>query len=530
MKVLGTGLLAGLVAALFMTVVLVLLRLFLGVGLPAELGGDRFLPTLSVQEFLTLLGNNGGPIAAKRKALLSGFAGQLGVGVAFGVLYASIAEVGRAQDAERPRPFGLSIAGALFVGVTLVVIWAATLAALWPTLGTNNRGLPPGIAVVVTAIGYFAFYASYGVALILVHRFVTSRRPLREAAPVGEPIGRRAFLAGAGGVVLAAASGGLVKKVYDDSTLSYDGLRYQGADVKPITPNDRFYVVTKNIVDPNPTKAAWRLTVEGAVQKPRTYDFDDIASMPSVEQEMTLGCISNGLGGGLMSNAVWKGTPLRNLLEDVNPKSGVVDALVHAADGFTHDVRFEKLMEATTIVAYEMNAEPLPQRHGYPARILVPGYYGEGSVKWVNRIELYERPVEDRYYGKQGWKSEHYKMVSRFDTARFDPRQPIRAREIELKAGETVTLRGIAFSGDKGISKVEISTDGEQSWDEANIDYAPSRIVWAFWSYEWRPESPGSRELVVRATDGDGNPQIGRKINGIFDGATGYDTLTARVQ
>jgi hypothetical protein len=276
-KVLGTGLLAGLVAALFMTVVLVLLRLFAGVGLPAELGGDRFLPTFSVDEFLALLGRNGGPIAAKRKALLSGFGGQLGVGVAFGVLYAFIVELGRARDPERPRPFGVSITGALFVGVTLIVIWAVTLAVLWPTLGTNNRGLLPGIAVVVTAIGFLVLYASYGAALILVHRFITSRRPLREPSPVGEPIGRRAFLAGAGGVVLAAASGGLVKKIYDDSTLSYDGLRYQGADIKPITPNDRFYVVTKNIVDPNPTKAAWRLTVDGAVEKPRTYDFDAIA-------------------------------------------------------------------------------------------------------------------------------------------------------------------------------------------------------------------------------------------------------------
>jgi hypothetical protein len=390
-----------------MTVVLVLLRLFVGVGLPAELGGDRFLPTFSVNEFLSLLGRNGGPIAAKRKALLSGFGGQLGVGVAFGVLYAFIAELGRARYPEWPRPFGVSVTGSLFVGVTLAVIWAVALAVLWPTLGTNNRGLLPGIAVVVTAIGFLVLYASYGIALILVHRFITSRRPLREPSPVGEPIGRRAFLAGAGGVVLAAASAGLVKKIYDDSTLSYDSLRYQGADIKPITPNDRFYVVTKNIVDPNPTKVAWRLTVDGAVEKPRTYDFDDIASMPSVEQEMTLGCISNGIGGGLMSNAVWKGTPLRNLLEDVNPNSGVVDALVHAADGYTHDVRFEKVMEETTIVAYEMNGEQLPQRHGYPARILVPGYYGEGSVKWVNCIELHDRPIEDRYYGKQGWKSEH---------------------------------------------------------------------------------------------------------------------------
>src|SRR5215210_1297794 len=141
-KVLGAGLLAGLVAALFMTVVLALLRLFVGVGLPAELGGDRFLPTLSVGEFLGLLGRNGGPIAAKQKALLSGFGGQLGVGVAFGMLYALIAELGRGRDPERPRPLGVSISGVLFVGVTLVVIWDVSLAVLWPTLGTNNRGLP----------------------------------------------------------------------------------------------------------------------------------------------------------------------------------------------------------------------------------------------------------------------------------------------------------------------------------------------------------------------------------------------------
>jgi len=529
-KVLAAGFLAGLVAALFMTVVLALLRLFVGVGLPVELGGDRFLPTFDVNEFLRLLSRNGGPIAAKRKALSSGFGGQLGVGVAFGVLYAFIAELGRRRDPERLRPLGASRSGALFVGVTLVVIWAVTLAVLWPTLGTNNRGLLTGVAAVVTALGFLVLYASYGIALILVYRFITSRRPLREPAPVGEPIGRRAFLAGAGGVVLAAASGGLVKKIYDNSTLSYDGLKYEGADIKHITPNDRFYVVTKNIIDPNPTKAAWRLTVDGAVEKPRTYDFDDIASLPSGEQEMTLGCISNGIGGGLMSNAVWKGTPLRNLLEDVGPKSGVVDVLVHAVDGYTHDVRFEKIMEETTNLAYEMNGEPLPQRHGYPARILVPGYYGEGSVKWTNRIELYERPVEDRYYGKQGWKSEHFKTVSRFDSSRFDPRQPNRAGEIKLGAGETVTLRGRAFSGDKGISKVEVSTDGGRSWDEANIDYSPSRIVWAFWSYTWRPESSGNHKLMVRATDDDGNPQIGRSINGISDGATGYDTLTANVQ
>jgi hypothetical protein len=174
-KVLAAGLLAGLVAALFMMVVLVLLRLFVGVGLPVELGGDRFLPTFDVKEFLRLLGNNGGPVAAKRKALTSGFGGQLSVGVAFGVVYALIAELGRRRDPERPRPLGVSISGALFVGVTLVVIWAVTLAVLWPTLGTNNRGLLTSVASVVTAVGYLVLFASYGITLILAYRFITSR-------------------------------------------------------------------------------------------------------------------------------------------------------------------------------------------------------------------------------------------------------------------------------------------------------------------------------------------------------------------
>lgn len=520
---LGAGLLAGVVAAFIMTLVLTLLRLALGVPLIADVGSDRFLPTFNVSDFLALLGDAGGLIPAKRTALLSGFGGQLAAGVAGGLAYAIVVEFATRRDPEREWRFGINRAGVLFVALVVAVLWIATVVVLWPVLAANNVGLPPVAASVSTAVGLLVAYASFGVALILVYRFITSSSPLRQPAPIGQPVGRRAFLAGAGGLAVAMASAGGIRKLYNDSTLPYDGLRYSGADVKPITPNDSFYIVTKNIVDPYPKKAAWRLRVDGLVDTPTTYDFDDIASMPSVEQEQTIACISNAVGSGLISNAVWSGTPLRNLLMDVGPKEGVVDVKLHAADGYTHDVGFEKIMEETTFLAYGMNGEPLPQRHGFPARILVPGYYGEGSVKWVTRIELFERDVEDEYYGKQGWQAQHFNTISRFDNERFDPMLP-------AKMGEAVTLKGIAFSGDRGISKVEVSTDDGGSWEETRIDYSPSRIAWTFWSHEWRPEKPGDHVLVVRATDGDGDLQIERASSINPNGASGYHKINTRVE
>ena len=359
-KTLGAGLMAGLVAVLFMTLVMALLRLFVGVPLPAELGGDRFLPLFNVSQFLRILAESGGPIASKRTALLSGWGGQIAVGVAGGLAYAFIVEWGRKKAPERTWRFGVSRNGALFVAITVLLLWLGSVVVLWPTLGTNNLGLLPFPASFVTAFGFLISYASYGVALILTYRLVTSREPVRRPAPVGQPVGRRAFLAGGAGMVLALASGGFVRRISETSTLPYDGMGYKGTGVMPITPNDKFYVVTKNIIDPQPAKAAWRLRVEGTVDNPRTYNFEEIASMPSVEQEMTLECISNAVGGGLMSNAVWKGVRLRKLIEEAGPRTGAVDVLLHAADGYTHDVEFEKAMEETTLLAYEMNGEPLP--------------------------------------------------------------------------------------------------------------------------------------------------------------------------
>jgi DMSO/TMAO reductase YedYZ molybdopterin-dependent catalytic subunit len=536
-RVFGAGLLAGLVAALFMIVVMALLRFILGIPLPSEMGGDRFLPYIGVFSFLSLLGEFGGPSGAKTLALLATFEGQVVVGGIIGVLYAVI--VGRGRDPERTiRRFDISRRGGLFVVVAIALVWLVTLGLFsglgwpWSVLSANNLGVPPGWASVMTVLGLLISYASYGLILVVVYSFITGRvvrrRPTTdgetgEPESTGRPVGRRAFLAGAAGVLLALSSDWLTRRLVQDSTIMYDGTSYLGTDLQHITPNDQFYIVTKNIIDPDPQKAPWRLQVTGQVDQPRTYSFDDLAALPSVDQEMTLKCISTGVSGGLMSNAVWTGVPLARLIEDAGPKPGVVQVRISGVDGFTHLASFDKAMEETTLVAYEMNGEPLPQRHGYPVRVLVPGYYGEASVKWVTRVELFDTNDVEAYYEKQGWDPTNVHTSSRIDS-------PEDGQSLDLSRSSKIPIKGVAFSGDRGISKVEVSTDGGDSWQEANIDYEGTKLTWVFWSYDWRPDGTGKYQLMARATDDDGNVQTSEQQGGAPSGSTGYHMITAQVE
>jgi DMSO/TMAO reductase YedYZ molybdopterin-dependent catalytic subunit len=123
--------------------------------------------------------------------------------------------------------------------------------------------------------------------------------------------------------------------------------------------------------------------VTGLVERPRMYRYDDLLAMPAVTQETTLECISNDIGDGLMSNALWKGAPMRHLLGAAHPRQGAVEVLLHAADGYTDTLTLDKAMDPTTLVVYEMNGDLLPERHGYPARVIVPGLFGKNNVKWV---------------------------------------------------------------------------------------------------------------------------------------------------
>ena len=146
-----------------------------------------------------------------------------------------------------------------------------------------------------------------------------------------------------------------------------------------------FYCVTKNVVDPTVNVDLWHLEIGGLVQNPATWRLRDLVGFKPTTQETTLMCISNGLDAGLISNAVWKGLPLRDLLDQAGVLSGAARVRLHGVDNYTDTIPLEKAMEPTTLLAYEMNGVPLPDRHGYPLRMIVPGYFGEKNVKWLTQ-------------------------------------------------------------------------------------------------------------------------------------------------
>jgi DMSO/TMAO reductase YedYZ molybdopterin-dependent catalytic subunit len=523
LKVLASGVLAGLVAAILMTLVLVLLREVLEIATPAELVGDRLAPRLSIYEFLTLLVRYGGYNELKQLGVSSVLGGQLAVGILGGVLYAIVVAWQRPRQSGQPLRRGIGRTELLFVGVFVGVLWLTILIVLWPVLHTHYGGLPRATATVVTMLAWLSAFAVYGIALMLLFGMMLSPASLNASARLPEPSGRRAILVGGIGVLATVATGGVLRRLYQRATFSYDGLRYRGPDIQPITPNDRFYIVSKNVIDPRITPSIWRLEVTGFVQQPRSYRYDDLRALPAITQETTLECISNEVGDGLMSNALWKGVPMHRLLEASGPQPGVVDVLLHAADGYTDTLTLEKAMHPTTLVVYEMNGEPLSPRHGYPVRIIVPGLFGKNHVKWVTRLELVNAHVKG-FYAQQGWGPSFVIPT----TSRFD--QPAHEQTISMPVGATVPLKGIGFAGARGVSRIEVSLDNGQSWQEARIDYRGAPMAWILWSYDWTPLQAGRHILVVRATDGTGAVQTPAERNADPEGATGYHRITVRVE
>jgi DMSO/TMAO reductase YedYZ molybdopterin-dependent catalytic subunit len=533
----ATGLLCGVVSALLMVLMMLAARTWLGISPPFEALPDRFAPTLDISTFFSLFGRFGGYNGLKRFGIESGLAGLFAVGAVFGVLYALVVESRRSRGSGDWR-HGLSKLGVDFIFAAAVILWLISIALLWPVLGANFRGLPIGPAQVASAAALLIEFLVFAAAVILLYRWIAPRpapSPAgnagvspQPAVPVGEPVGRRAVVAGAAGVALAAGSVVLLRDLNARAVFTYDGLAYSGPGVQPIAPNDKFYTVTKNVVDPNVAAPLWRLEIGGLVEEPRTYSFEELMNLPNLEQESTLMCISNQIGAGLFSNAVWTGVRLRDLLDASRPLPGAVEVFLRGVDAYTDSFAFEKAMNPTTLVAFAMNGQPIPQRHGFPARIVVPGLYGEKNVKWVTRIEVVDFDAKG-FYEQQGW-GPNFVIPTRSDI--FAPRWVRRRGDSFVEpfvAGRTATIRGRAFAGDRGIQRVEFSADDGESWHETRFDYPGTSLTWTFWSFDWTPRKPGKYTLVSRATDGTGASQPTETRSIVPQGATGYHRVVATV-
>ncbi len=512
-KGLSAGLLAGLVAAVAMTVTMLLLAC-VGIATPLVIIGDRLSVFISPGPFLSLMGKVGGYNHLKQLGVGSTIAGQLFVGAIAGTIFGLFVR----------RNFRLrATVATISIFVLLPVISAAI--ALWPVLGTNYRGLPIDAARLVTLIGLVLCFFVFERTLVAGFHFLIRARSEGEDREFSPAIGRRALVLGGLGLLIAGGGGAVLRKLYRAATFSYDGTQYKGGIVQPITPNESFYCVTKNIVDPHVNVNLWHLEVTGLVQNSATYRFQDLQGFTAVEQETTLMCISNGLDAGLISNAVWKGVPLHDLLDPAVPVSNAARVRLWGVDNYSDTIPLEKAMDATTLVAYEMNGAPLPHRHGYPARVVVPGYFGEKHVKWLTRIEV--APAEAKgFYETQGWGPD-FIVPTR---SRIDGPDHESSFFLSKLAGP-IEVKGIAFGGDRGISRVELSFDDGKTWDEASIYYAGSDLAWSLWkaSNGWTPKQPGDYTLVVRATDGEGDVQEWESDRSPFSGATGFHKIVVHV-
>ncbi|MBW3595604.1 MAG: molybdopterin-dependent oxidoreductase [Actinobacteria bacterium] len=293
------------------------------------------------------------------------------------------------------------------------------------------------------------------------------------------------------------------------------------ADVAGLTPevtsNAEHYVVDEEIFDPVIDPAEWTLKITGVVDREVVLTYDDLLRLEAEERYQTLLCVSNEVGGHLISTAKWTGVPLNGLLDRAGVGSDAVEVVFKAVGGYSDSLDVDQAMDDSTLIAIGMNDHVLPRAHGFPARLLSTGTYGYKNPKWLNEIVVVDSPYKG-FWQHRGWdKAGKIKTMSRIDVPEPGP------------VDRPVTVAGIAFAADRGISKVEVSSDGGRTWDRARLKSELSPVAWRLWLIEWEAPSSGEHELLVRATDGGGAVQISRHASPFPDGSSGYDSVTVTV-
>lgn len=301
------------------------------------------------------------------------------------------------------------------------------------------------------------------------------------------------------------------------------------ADVTPkgvalpsfITPNADFYRIDTALSVPQLSRADWRLRIHGMVDREVTYTFEDLKRFEPIQQTVTLTCVSNPVGGELISNATWIGYRVADLVREAGIASDADMALSTSIDGWTAGTPAQALTDdRDSMLAIGMNGVPLPVEHGYPARLVVPGLYGfVSATKWVVDLELTRFDRAEAYWTKLGWSAKApIKTQSRVDVPRRGQR---------VAAGPT-TFGGVAWAQYRGIKAVEVRID-DGPWQPAQLGAAYSDDTWRLWSFPWNA-TPGAHTIAVRATDNTGAVQTGDQMGVIPDGATGWDTVSFEVK
>ena len=503
---------AGFVASLVTVCVMSILRVAAGIPTPVELFSYFILKHITAAKFVDLQS----AFQPNPKTVPLGLAvlGMIAAGTVISLLYAPLVRLPLPVDNYRPRRREWLTAFAIGLVLTLI---AAIL--FQEELRRNQFGVPILISILLSILGLVLDFGAYAVVLALAYRAI-----LPKQAIVNNPVaGRRLLLSRVGvtalGVGATAGTAGAIAEFLKGYT-HYDGMQTAAPQnvTSPITPNDQHYVVTQNTVDPTVNTDVWQLEVTGLVNKPGTYNYDALQKLPSTSRAITLECIANGVGSHLISTAVWQGVTLSTLLEQHGgPTSAAKYVAFYSVDDYTVSLPLAEVLDADALLAWRMNGEILPQRHGFPLRVLVPGRFGEENPKWLTRVELTDHFVGG-LYSDQHWYNGPLHLTSRIDRPRG-----------KVAVGHTVEVGGIAFGGSLGIQKVEVSTDSGSTWNAATLQPALSKDAWVLWAWQWTPTAPGNYTLVARATNGKGELQVEKKQGTVPNGATGYHMVPIQV-
>lgn len=296
-----------------------------------------------------------------------------------------------------------------------------------------------------------------------------------------------------------------------------------------VVPNELFFVRNNSPVVPRLDPSTWRLQVEGSgVSRPRSFTYDELLGMPSTSVIRAIECAGNGrnmfelshgkkipgtpwnLGG--IGVAEWTGVPLREVLERAGLKPTARDVMPEGLDRrqVKRPMPVAKATEVDTLLVYAMNGQPLPPDHGFPVRVLVPGWVGVAHIKWVGRIEVSETALFSEYnttkYVLIG--SDYQAQPPALGTM-LTTQKVKSAFELpwngELRGGPRL-LRGRSWSGEGRIERVDVSVDGGRSWQPARLREPNIDRAWVRWDLEWDAR-PGPQRLQARATDTRGNTQ-----------------------
>lgn len=391
--------------------------------------------------------------------------------------------------------------------------WAGTIFVVLPMGGEGFGGVSAGISTpLVWAVVYLVYSG-------LMEAADQSARP-RTSADF-DPTRRRLLSLLPAGAALAGTAlvGYRMVPGWIEAILAppESGQAGRGSEITPVA---SFYIVSKNFVDPAVPLTGWSLGVRGLVDRPLRLSYEELRSLPGSAQTVTLECISNLVGGDLMSTNVFTGVPLRELVARALPRAEGDALAFHCRDGYVETLPFSDAKESPEIlVAYELGGQPLPQRHGFPARVVVPGHYGLKSAKWLDWIEV-TRGERKGHWQQQGFdRRATVKTTARIDTP----------REGAILPAGSVALAGVAFAGGRGISAVEWSPDGGTTWSPAQLREPRSRYTWTLWDATWAAPRPGPRTLLVRARDGDGALQTSIPASSFPSGTSGYHRVRVNV-